>query len=164
MKKVFQPSDLRRFRRQMVIVYIPFFLLFFFAADSWESRALFVLFATLFLVIINTLLNQAAKGGRPIILDAQGLHHENLRERYGSADYPWPEIIAIELIPGSKRGEWLGLTLRPGPFRASLKRPVTDRLGIAKSDVLLPLSHDQPGKVIVKEARTFWMRYRWHTE
>jgi hypothetical protein len=157
MKQVFLPSDLRRFTRQMYMVFTPFFLLFLYQADSWESRAVFAVFAAIFLTIIHTMLARAAKGGRPILLDERGLHHEPLLERYGAQDYPWREITAIDLVRGSKRSEWLSLKLRDGPFRRALQRPVLDRL--AGGDVYLPLLHDQPGAVIVEEARKFWRRY-----
>ena len=157
MKKIFHPSDLRRFTRQMYMLFAPFFLFFLYQADSWESRVVFAVFAAIFLTIIHTLLARAAKGGRPILLDERGLHHEPLFERYGVQDYPWHEITAIDLVRGSKRSEWLSLKLRDGPLRHALKRPVLDRL--ADGDVYLPLLHDQPGAVIVDEARKFWRRY-----
>jgi hypothetical protein len=160
MKKIFHPKDLSQFRRNMAIIFTPFFLLFLYQADDWESRMIFLVFAAIFLAIVNALLNRTVKGGRPIILDEDGLHHENLLERYGAQDIPWPEITAIELVHGSERAEWLGLTLRLGVFRDRLKRPITDRLSIAEGDVFLSLLHDQPGREIVEEARKFWLRYR----
>jgi len=160
MRKVLHPKDLSRYRRNMAIIFAPFFLLFLYQADDWESRMIFLVFAALILAIVNALLNRAAKGSRPIILDEDGLHHENLLERYGAQDIPWSEITAIELVHGSQRAEWLGLTLRLGVFRNGLKRPITDRLSIAEGDAFLSLLHDQPGREIVEEARRFWLRYR----
>lgn len=123
MKTIFQPKDLRPFRRQMLLIFTPFFLLFLYQADDWEGRMLFIFFAAIFLLIVNKLLDRAAQDGRPIILDSQGLHHENLLERYGSATIPWPEIVGIELVHGSERAEWLGLTLRdPQPTEGAANR------------------------------------------
>lgn len=158
MRKIFQPADLRKFMRQMYFVFTPFFLYVLYEAEDWGSRALFLVFVTIFLAIVHTLLGRAARDGRPILLDEYGLHHEPLLERYGTQDIPWQEISAIDLVRGSKRAEWLGLTLHDGPFRDSLKRPVLDRL--ASGDVFLPLLHDSRGAVIVEEARNCWRHYR----
>ena len=157
MTKLFHPTDLRKFTRQMYVVFTPCFLFVLHQADDWESRAVFTGFAVIFLIIIHTLLARAVRKGRPILLDEHGLHHEPLFEQYGARDFPWQEITAIKLVRGSRRAEWLSLDLRDGPFRRGLRRPVLDRL--AGGDVSLTLLHDQPGAVIVEEVRQYWQRY-----
>lgn len=158
MKKTFQPADLQPFKRRMYLVFTPFLLYVLYDADGWEARVLFLGVVAVFLVIVHTLLARAAHQGRPIVLDAAGLHHEPLRERYGSQDIPWHEVKAIDLVLGAKRAEWLSLTLHDGRFRDSLERPATDRL--ARGDVFVPLLHDSPGRTIVDTAQQFWQRYR----
>lgn len=158
MKQVFQPDDLRRFRRQMYMVYTPFLLFFLYEADGWPSRLIFLVFATVFLLIVHGLMARAVAAGRPIVLDEHGLHHESLLERYGIRSLPWAEIASIKLVRGSKRSEWLSFTLLAGPFRAGLKRHRLERL--MGGDVNLALSHDKPGTAIVAEVLSFWQRYR----
>lgn len=158
-RQVFAPADPRRFiahlRTGLALGLVSGLLVL----ESWDARLFLLGFAAVFGVMVWALLGWYLRQNRhPLTLDATGMHSALLASRYGCMTIPWQEIAEIDLVAGLPRGSrWLRVALRPGAFRATLRRPVGDR--VAGWDVNLLCAYAARPQVVLQDVRAFWQRY-----